>query len=107
MNVPLRCPVCQDPLLHEFGIGDKSHKIWKTCSNKIGHKIEYFMHDTEDKVRSVTIQLTQKARVSWLFDREIVILSQDNNNHTLPWFEPDLSQYRKLVDKIKTYIVFS
>jgi len=44
----------------------------------------------------------------WLFRaKEVRVETEDKANVYLPWFEPDFSNYNALVDKIKTYILFS
>jgi hypothetical protein len=67
----------------------------------------------DDEVTSLSIGISHKTQLqaTWFFStQEIWILDPSDKNKmvaTIPYFDPDLSSYRKLVDKIKIYLVFS
>jgi len=48
--------------------------------------------------------------VTWNFITETIVLHNPRkgliNNDSIPWFEPDLSDYRALIKKLKIYVTF-
>ena len=87
--------------------------IVKECWKHPNHKIKIWGGENTNQVYSIQIIVSIKPPLwaTWNF------LTQDLTVNTvelhkalgtvLPWFEPDISDYRKLVEKIRLYLVFS
>lgn len=64
-----------------------------------------------DEIYSITILLSHnpKVEVTWHILSEELIVKKDTEilGMRLPYFEPDFSNYPKLLDKLRTYMVFS
>lgn len=106
MIVPEKCPVCNDPMLNEY----MPLYLVKSCKLKLNHKVEMTVNNA-NVVTTLTIGITNKLHATWRFDNNKVYVwewgfAKDLITY-LPFFEPDLSDYKKLVKKIKTYLVFS
>ena len=110
MEMPTHCPFCRDPLLNEYyEVFRGLQRLRKTCRKRIDHKIE-FMSPTnnESEVDFVKIPLTLYSYIMWCpTDKTLTLCRSTAENYNLPYFEPDLSKYHKLINKIKTYLVFS
>lgn len=109
MKAPIHCPVCGDPLLNTFPPAeDLNNKVTKTCSRRINHNIVILVED--DEVTQLAIDIGNGLQAIWLFLLEAVWIQgikKDKEVVILPFFEPDLSNYTRLVEKVKTYLVFS
>lgn len=107
MNVPTKCPVCGDPLLNSFGIAPEGKSLWKSCNKRLNHNIEFFLQsEVDNRVGRFTIILG-KLRVSWWLSEQRLQIIKDGKVEDLPFFEPDLSDYGKLINKLRTYLTFS
>jgi hypothetical protein len=111
MRAPINCPICGDPLLNTFPPAeDLSDKLTKSCNRRTTHAIAMAVEGDEVMSLSIGINTTHKLQATWLFNKQEILVWEENSRSiptNIPYFEPDLSNYRKLVDKIKTYIVFS
>lgn len=104
------CPVCGDALLNQ----DHGILTYQSCKTHTTHQLQ-MITGSNDEVQKLSILVGFEPTIwaTWhLLSQEIRV---HNYNKTiskiigdpLPWFEPDLSDYNKLVDKIRTYILFS
>jgi hypothetical protein len=107
MKMPTHCPFCKDVMLTDY------EQMWevlhKKCSRRLGHNIEFVaeVHDN-DTVDVIAIKVNHKKIIMWsLFHRTLTIKSTDALEYQLPFFEPELFSYPKLMGKLKTYMVFS
>jgi hypothetical protein len=112
MKAPIKCPCCGDPLLNIFPPAeDLTNKHSKYCNRRVTHSIAMIVED--DEVTSLSIGISHKTQLqaTWMFGmREIWVLDPSNKDKivtTIPYFEPNLADYRRLINKIKTYLVFS
>ena len=110
MNMPIHCPVCGDPLLTSYD--DDDTILIKVCKKRITHEISYFADVPTDTVYKVTIRIwgAPVKYVTWVFTKkELFITAKTGKSNItyLPYFEPDLTNYQNLVEKVKTYILFS
>jgi hypothetical protein len=110
MNLPIKCPVCSDPLLTSYD--DDDTILIKVCKKRISHEISYFADVPTDTVYKVTIRIggVPVKYVTWVFTKkELFLMARTGRSNItyLPYFEPDLTNYNKLVDKVKTYLLFS
>ena len=105
------CPKCHGPLLNDppFTIGKGYWLKW--CNKYTDHfvKIKTVPGD-DDKISSLTIFLGPDKLFTWFPEAEICWSSKTWDLECcvmIPYFEPDFSDYRKLINKIKTYLLFS
>lgn len=89
---------------------DLVNSVTKYCERRVDHRIVMYVLD--DNVNCVTISLDNKNKLkaTWLLEAKGLSVwteGPDSVKTHLPYFEPDLSNYKKLVNKIKTYLVFS
>lgn len=112
MKAPINCPVCGDPMLNSFPPAeDLSNKVTKSCTLRLNHKITIIAEGEEVSQMSIDLGNGLEAIFLFLLNKIWVQPTQANKNKIdytiLPLFEPDLSNYKKLVEKVKTYLVFS
>ncbi len=111
MKVPVNCPICGDPLLNYFGSDPYGAAfIQKSCDKRLSHKL--FIVVVEEQVHSINVPLPYKLgwQATWLLkSQELWIVHPEDNGSPviLPYFEPDLTDFPKLLQKIQTYMVFS
>src|ERR1035437_4277922 len=112
MQVPINCPICNDPLLNTY----KSSELVKSCTNKITHK--YSCTTIDVFLVEVRLQYDTIAQHNLIWHNgvnEIGLYTGNFNKipfaaykeNVIPWFEPDFSDYSDLVNKIKMLILFS
>lgn len=111
MKLPIRCPFCNDIMLTDFlvkGMGEV-----KYCNLRPSHHIRLSSRfDSDDEVFEIILRISIEpvTYIKWLFASESVrveIPGIGAKPLRLPWFDPDLSDYNKLMEKIKTYLLFS
>lgn len=127
MNVPINCPICGDPLINTFNT-TTNQVVYKNCRLRHDHIfscavfLDYFM-DTEnygikDRIERAVFTLSISPPLSIVIfpyvgvmdiskslpNKEAVI---SNTKRLLFYIEPDFSDYKKLVNKLKIYILFS
>ena len=121
MKVPNKCPCCDEPLLNEYyELGaEKTSYLRQTCQSKIDHHIIFqSIQGKDNEVAKVIIYIKQSAptvRAIWDLQRlQLTIVKNGQEIDSsfqkyteIPFFEPDLSDYSKLLDKLKTYLIFS
>ncbi len=109
--MPTVCPVCKDILLNEFRPEiNKGQTLIKKCNKRLSHKIMFISHIADyNVVTGLEIQFAKtKAMWVWLPDETLLNFWVEGTSHlNIPVFEPDLSNFAKLTNKIKTYILFS
>lgn len=112
MKAPTMCPVCGDAMLNTFPPAEElNDRMTKSCIFKLNHKVVMIVKD--DEVDQMSIDLGNGYEAIFLFFMKHIWVQPTRANKTgaghmvLPFFEPNLSDYKKLVNKIKTYMVFS
>lgn len=113
MKDPINCPVCGDAMLNVFPPAEdmeSSHKVTKYCTLRLNHKITMIVNG--DEVTQVSIDLGNGLEAVFLLLLNKIWVqptkaSKKEGFQVLPGFEPDLSNYKKLVEKVKTYLVFA
>ncbi len=112
MKLPAKCPTCGDPLITDY---NGVYTIINKCFKYIDHRIEIKARQSDDEVYQISILLSG-IPLRWAIwhplVKELVIHRVDKDKSEtsgtpIPYFEPQLSDYPKLIDKLKTYIVFS
>jgi hypothetical protein len=110
MKLPIRCPICNEIMLTDY---NGTYLINKNCSKNITHKITFDAISKDDCIVNITFTSSMwlNATVSWHYSTNlgpiVNIIIKDKPGIILPLFEPDFSDCRKLIEKLKTYIVFS
>lgn len=112
MKAPTHCPICGDPLLNIFPPAEEfSTRVDKSCNKRLSHGIAMICEDDEVKSLSIGLDRGTHLQATWFFTlREIWILNMSKKEIpavVIPFFDPDFSNYKKLVNKIKTYLLFS
>lgn len=108
MIIPSNCPVCGDVMLTNYGTS--SFGFTKSCVSRLNHRIVIQAYDQMILKISILYESPQVWAVWHPLPERLEI--QDINKKPvigtpIPYFEPDLSNYPKLLDKIRTYLVFS
>jgi hypothetical protein len=112
MKMPEVCPFCKGTLLNEYiDPMAGSTYIRKICDKNITHNITFVSFNNQHDLVSYFYINYKSSRFEWSYkSKELCfyypfILSKKET--LLPWFEPDLSNYNKLINKVKTYLTFS
>lgn len=114
MKLPSLCPFCHAPMITDYR-GD--YYIIKCCRLKIDHyilfeaKIDPF---NEEIVYRIKLRISDKILIVFHFNSKIIEIIHKSKiseafyqKSDIPFFEPDLSDHKKLINKIKTYLLFS
>lgn len=124
---PSDCPFCKQPLENIFqSVGPNTEAWYKFCKSMPNHKIQYIHDLTSDYLTDIRVWLdiANEVMIDWNYENRILSvwyrkykgekLSYQGKPVTvtgkvlyLPWFEPDLSNHQELINKIKTYVLFS
>ena len=113
MNILTHCPICHDPLINEFKayLDGKSFLV-KICDKKLSHLFNFKVIDE----RITYIHLCfDGLGVSWFCNHipEVYVCRTNDRREALsescklPYFEPDLTDCKKLIKKVRTYLIFS
>ncbi|MFA6609042.1 MAG: hypothetical protein WCT07_04010 [Candidatus Paceibacterota bacterium] len=122
MIEPTKCPVCGDILVYEFGFD----RTTKSCKRRLSHTFRVVLNEHSSLIIMSYKDLNTKLIISWNFvERKIFIgpyisikgrsvgattiapVWDHKSTTVIPWFEPDIYDFPKLLKKIKTYICFS
>lgn len=116
------CPKCKKPMLNE-AITDipGSKGKWRLSCLGVDHDILAVTPKNRDDILEkmhIAIRMGTAKRdrvyVDWNFEKEELKITEGwigasfyEPNVIIPYFEPDLSQYDKLIKKLRTYLIFS
>jgi hypothetical protein len=117
MKMPIKCPICNGVMLTEhYTLLNKKESYRKSCT-QINHDIYYLSEtsiDNVDDVEHFGVYINKHVSAYWFPNlstgKQFVMITKGkkiDNPLYLPYFEPDFSNYKQLVEKIKTYLVFS
>lgn len=119
MNIPTVCPKCHGTLLNG-PLVIKGASAWKkVCDKKIDHSFICLIKEEQEEkivVIGMTLSRDKSIKVFWDLVRRkilvhrsesIVIPFPGNEVLEIPWFEPNIDEYDKLINKIKKYVTFS
>jgi len=110
MILPDKCPYCNDVMLTYYREIEENVIIIKECELHIDHLINLSSFNDENVVYKIVIAFyknEERARAFWLPRQKSLMVLTNKVFVPLPYFEPDLKNYKKLVEKIKTYLIFS
>ena len=62
----------------------------------------------DDELEDILISLSNKRflMAGWKFDKNELFIRSSAGDSLIPYFEPDFSNYGKLINKLKTYTLF-
>jgi hypothetical protein len=111
MKRQAKCLVCGDVMATTFG----GIITLKECARNPSHNLKLLSNDDSDEVSKISIKLSNNPATwaTWhVLSRELRIHNFTKTlsrilGDPLPYFEPDLTDYNKLVNKVKLYIIFS
>lgn len=112
MQQLINCPICNDIMLTLEMDGDCT---LKSCKKYPTHRIQLVSIDFNNEIykMSLLVNDTPATWMTWHFlSKEVRVHNYSKAlskmiGDPFPWFEPDISNYHKLMEKIKTYLVFS
>ena len=116
MKTPTICPKCHGPLLNTELPLRGGTGVWKkTCTDKLNHHFTCITQpNNDDLIEIVVIKINRGAtplKVGWYFTARMLMVYKEVVGSAdaikIPWVEPTLDEYDKLIEKIKTYVVFS
>lgn len=116
MKSPTTCPCCNGVLRNNFldPNGVKVTRIEKICDKQINHQFRSYQYEDSDNIFAIDIEIDKESQIHAFFQLSTKTISiyKGNKLHArdalkLPYFEPDLSNYNKVVDKIRTYVLLS
>jgi hypothetical protein len=113
------CPICNEIFLSESNLG-YTHK---TCDKKLDHVLKLHIDQINYDVYRIWLQPNRQLPIAivWGYrwnmpaqSRCFIEHSQDGLNwldstqtkYDIPYFEPNFSNYKKLKEKINTYLTF-
>lgn len=114
MELPIVCPCCKHPLLNNFREYpiNKPHQLEKTCRVKPDHQFTCLSRkgcDDEIGVIKITINMNNMLTFHWVIESKMLYFStgfMPKSNTVIPYIEPDLDNYRKLVKRLKNLVPF-
>lgn len=110
MKSPTHCPVCKDPLLNDFRKNTDIEYLVKRCQRKPDHNFSCAIYDDDDEMHDIIFVKGERSTMFWLFINEIEILTfthERSKRTKVPFFEPDLSNWAKTMERIDMLLTFS
>ena len=109
-EMPVNCPICGDPLVNNYSDLPKGReRLTKKCSKRLNHNIMIRACDSNhDYIDWISIPWNDTDVINWYYGVGSLLLSTIKGvDYHIPWFEPDFSDFKRLKEKLKTYLVFS
>lgn len=107
MMMPTHCPFCKGPLLSEY-TGKNEQHMHKMCARTPWHNILFRANNPDhNTVLYFSTRIRVDLKAFWYPDEKRLLIDSPKLSENLPYFDPDLSNYRKLIDKLQTYLIFS
>lgn len=116
MKSPINCPSCNDALRNNFldQNGIKIARIEKICDTHLNHQFRCYGYDNVDTIFAIDVEIDKESKIRALFQlatKDIYVYKGKKlympDSLKLPYFEPDLSDYARLVSKLRTYVLLS
>lgn len=109
MKLPIQCPYCRDIMSTVF---TGECVISKDCMLTPSHYIKLSAYNSNQEVFNIKIRIDNKknllSHAYWECNYKRFFVGRSNlGDLHLPWFEPDLSNIPKLVQRIKLLILMS
>jgi hypothetical protein len=110
MKTLTHCPKCQRPLKSELQPLSTGYHYWtKDCISYLGHRFySRTLISNDNELEDIIISLSNKRffMAAWKFDKKELFIRTTAGDSLIPYFEPDFSNYGKLINKLKTYTLF-
>lgn len=117
MKPPSICPKCHGPLVNTL-LNGRGMSVWKkACETKLNHGFICLVREKDSVILGIGIMLNRQTSLKafWDFVKNRVLVHKSemyvpfpaDNALQIPWFEPNIDEYNKLIDKVKKYITFS
>lgn len=120
MKTPTICPKCHEPLMNSVLPLRNGAESWKkVCDKKLDHSFICLTKEGKEDVIiliGMTLSYDKSIKVCWDFVRTKIVVHKGESIVVpfpgkgfleIPWFEPNIDEYDKLIDKIKKYVTFS
>ncbi len=117
MNIPPNCPICRSSLLNDYksmtlpGMKRRIEYLQKTCASSTSHRLIFNSASHNDNLlEEIVLHFPEKSDitvVSWSFSEGVTQIIKSNQYRYLPLWEPDFSNFPKLLSKIRKYLIFS
>lgn len=116
MKSPTNCPSCNGALRNNFldQNGVKISRIEKICDLHLNHRFSCYGYDNTDTIFAIDIEVDKESKIHAFFQlatQHIYVYKGKKlympDSLKLPFFVPDLSDYPKLVNKLRTYVLLS
>lgn len=115
MQLPILCPACNQPLLNNYKDypTNRPYRLEKSCRIKPDHIFFCASKkgcDDEIGFLKITIDTNKMLTFNWELNIKRLYFTtgyMPNIITDIPYFEPDLSNYIKLVKKIKIIVPFA
>lgn len=100
------CPKCNRALLHEE-IRYSNKDAWIKSCKYVDHGFWMLVVGEQIINMSIFIDINKRIVATWSIDCSKLTIVYSNTSCKIPYFEPDLSKYDEIIQKCKTYVVFS
>jgi hypothetical protein len=118
MNIPIKCPCCNKILLNQQNsLGTADSIVWKKlCVDNPNHKFILVWNIKTEHIISLIVSNSTNLFYKFLpLENKIAIFSnlagatskRSKTNTQIPYFNPELNNWNKLLNKLKTYTIFS
>jgi len=113
-----KCPKCKNILKSQPDFIDKiylsNNKNYyvtdKVCDNTADHKMVFTFSENENLYLCIKfVDLISNIHYVWYYLDQYLIVTKNNNFDDfseIPYFEPDLFDFSKTLNKLKNYIIF-
>lgn len=106
MDMPINCPICSEPIINQFVDISFNESFLKKAHWAVNHFIAIESEiKNHDKVYCCYLTVNRQDFI-WNFNKKILEVYYRGTYSALPYFNPDFSNYPKLIHKLKTYITF-
>lgn len=111
MKTLIYCPKCHKPLKSSIYGSTDNYYYWnKDCISYLGHRFySQTFRGNDNELEQIWISLSNKRflMAGWRFDKKKLFIRTVSQDTSISYFEPDFSDYDKLINKLKTYTIFS
>lgn len=109
--MPTNCPFCNRSLLNSYYENDKILK--KVCNKRVDHNITFssnYWRTSHDRISYISTDMNDLGlRAVWYPDKKLFNFDKMvvGGDICMAYFVPDLTNYSRLIKKLKTYLTFS
>lgn len=119
MKTPTICPKCHEPLVNTALKLRSGTIVWKkACKDKLDHEFLCIVKDEDNVVilTGMVLNRNTSLKVCWDFINNKIVIHKGETIRfpfrgkgilEIPWFEPNMDEYDKLINKVRKLITFS